>query len=211
MEFVLKRSNPGGNITGLAVVVALHVVIAIGFMNALVRPMITPAPPTTYVTPLNPEPPKPREPLPRIDVNPVPRLYVPAIVPQPPPVIDTTIISTMSDPVMPMTTPGTQVAVLQPGITEKTAPSSSVGIACPNSQSVRSNMRYPPQARRDGLQGDVVARFLVAANGDIRNINITSSSNRAFNSAVVSAVGQFSCVGQGRDVVVEVPFSFRLE
>ena len=66
-------------------------------------------------------------------------------------------------------------------------------------------------ARREGLQGEVVAQFLVAAKGEIRNINIVSSSNRAFNNAVMNAVKQFSCVGQGREVTVEVPFSFKLD
>ena len=67
------------------------------------------------------------------------------------------------------------------------------------------------RARRDGLQGDILARFVVGSAGDIRNVDIVSSSQRAFNSTVINAVRQFNCVAQGRDVEVEVPFTFRLE
>lgn len=90
-------------------------------------------------------------------------------------------------------------------------PSAGLGAACPNAQGIRSTMRYPAQARRDGLQGEVLARFVVGARGDIRDIDIVSSSHWAFNSAVLSAIKQFNCVAQGREVSVEVPFSFRLE
>ena len=90
-------------------------------------------------------------------------------------------------------------------------PSMAVSAACPNSQAVRTSMRYPLMARRDGVEGDVVARFIVGAAGGIRGAEIISSSNRVFNSAVLAAVQQFQCAGQGRDVMVEVPFSFRLQ
>ena len=90
------------------------------------------------------------------------------------------------------------------------APAGVLGIACPNAQRVREEMRYPPSARREGIQGDVLVRFMVGIAGEIKNINIISSSNRALSNAAVSAVKQFSCAPQGQDVAVEVPFSFRL-
>ncbi|MBL8523321.1 MAG: energy transducer TonB, partial [Betaproteobacteria bacterium] len=86
----------------------------------------------------------------------------------------------------------------------------SVGIACPNSQQVRTEIKYPPAARKDGLQGEVLIEFTVAANGEIKDIDIKSSSNRAFNSVSVAAVRQFKCNAQARDVRVQVPFSFKL-
>ncbi len=86
----------------------------------------------------------------------------------------------------------------------------TVGVVCPNSREVQSNMAYPAAARRAGVQGDVIARFLVSANGTIRDIAIVSSSSSSLNRAVVSAVAQFRCTGQGHEVAVEAPFSFRL-
>ncbi len=86
----------------------------------------------------------------------------------------------------------------------------SVGIACPNSQSVRGAVPYPPAAIRGGVQGDVVARFVVGTNGQIRDISIVQSSSRLFNLTVMSAIREFQCVGQSSEVQVEVPFTFRL-
>ena len=86
----------------------------------------------------------------------------------------------------------------------------SVGVACPNSKEVREAAKYPPQARKDGLQGDVELEFTVGTNGEIKDINVVSSSNRVFNSAAISSVRQFKCNAQGSDVKVRVPYSFKL-
>jgi periplasmic protein TonB len=86
----------------------------------------------------------------------------------------------------------------------------AVGVACPNSQSIRENMRYPLQAQRAGLQGEVEVEFTVSAAGVISGESIVSSTNRAFNSAALLATRQFKCVGQGQDVKVKVPYSFKL-
>ena len=64
---------------------------------------------------------------------------------------------------------------------------------------------------REGVQGDVLVRFLVGVTGEIKNISTVGSSNRALNHAAVSAVELFSCAAQGQDISVEVPFSFRLK
>ena len=92
-----------------------------------------------------------------------------------------------------------------------TVASGAVGVACPNAQRVRESILYPATARREGIQGDVLVRFLVGVTGEIKNISIVSSSNRALNHAAVSAVELFSCAAQGQDISVEVPFSFRLQ
>ena len=83
-------------------------------------------------------------------------------------------------------------------------------VACPNSREVQASMLYPAQARRSGIQGDVIARFVVGANGSIRDIAIISSTSQTLDRAVINAVAQFRCVGQGQDIVVEAPFSFKL-
>ena len=92
-----------------------------------------------------------------------------------------------------------------------TVASGAVDVACPNAQRVRASILYPATARREGVQGDVLVRFLVGVTGEIKNISIVSSSNRALNHAAVSAVELFSCAAQGQDISVEVPFSFRLQ
>lgn len=208
MEFAMKRNSPTRSLSGFAVVVALHVAFAIALINGLVRPPLAPQQKDIDVTILRDTP----KPLPMKDKpvdQPMQKVYVPTPVTPPPPDFQSPIVASTEPIPVPDRVAITQTSI-QTGVISD-FPVAQVGVACPNSQSVRTSMRYPPQARRDGLQGDVVARFLVAANGEIRNINIVSSTNRAFNSAVVSAVGQFSCLAQGRDVTVEVPFAFRLE
>lgn len=86
----------------------------------------------------------------------------------------------------------------------------SLGIACPNAAEVQGNIRYPAQAVREGIEGEVTAHFVVTGAGEIKNVAIASSSNRIFNNVVTQAVQQFGCRGQGQDVVVEAPFTFRL-
>jgi protein TonB len=85
-----------------------------------------------------------------------------------------------------------------------------VGVACPNSQQIRSEVAYPEQALREKLEGSVLIEFTLMANGSIKDIDILSSSDRAFNNVSVSAVRQFVCTSQGSDVRVAVPFVFKL-
>ena len=209
MEFVLQRRSPVGNFAGLGAVVIFHFLILLAFMHGLARDPVafTPLSPIDWVRIIEPVPPPPKQPLPKL----VAQSVAPVEVPQPevidiPPVSMEVITPSQTDP---STAPVDGQATAKDS--NQGATLAGLGAACPNAQGVRSTMRYPAQARREGLQGDVVARFLVAANGQIRNINIVSSSNRAFNNMVMNAVKQFSCVGQGREVTVEVPFSFKLD
>lgn len=209
MEFVLQQRNPVRKVTGFAAVVAFHVVIVLVFMQGLAQHRVAFTPPTSfdYVPVVDPVPPPPRPETPTpIATTFAPTTFpLPVVTDLPPVVVDTISVAVAERPAVTSTGPSVTAAG------EQGAVSTSLGAACPNAQGIRSSMRYPAQARRDGLQGEVVAQFLVAANGDIRDIAILTSSNRAFNSAVMSAVKQFSCVAQGRDVTVQVPFSFKLE
>ena len=209
MEFVLQPRSPARSFAGLAIVTGLHIAIVLGLMYGLARNHVKfnlPAP-IDWVSIVDTPPPLPRLPMQAA------RQSVPVITPQemvldiPLPVADTLAPPATDAPPVPDGNPVAGRPITGAGA----AASASLGVACPNAQAIRSTMRYPAQARRDSLQGDVLAQFVVGADGDIRDLRILSSSNRAFNGAVMSALMQFSCIGQGRDVSVEVPFSFRLE
>ncbi len=210
MDFVLQQRNPVRKLTGLTTVVALHVVIALVFMQGLStgRFAFTTPENITLVPIVETTPPPPKPDMPELvsRAQTTTTMPQPVVTDMPPVVIDTISAPTVDTPVVVSTGRPVSVSSDQGAVTTP-----SLGAACPNAQSIRSSLRYPAQARRDGLQGEVVARFMVAANGDIRNIAIVSSSHRAFNSTVLSAVQQFSCIAQGRDVTVEVPFSFKLD
>lgn len=210
MEYSLQRRSPASNAAGLAVVIALHVALVLGLMYGLTRSgvKISVPDPIAWVRPEEaPKPPPEPLPLPRSVVKhtltPPPMLSEVVIdVPTPPNTISTSADSTATTPALPDAVPDVKPVA---------NPTNSLGVACPNAQSVRAAAQYPAQARREGLQGDVLARFIVGARGDVRDIQIVQSSNRVFNTAVMGAVRQFNCIGQGQDVAVEVPFSFHLE
>lgn len=209
MEFVFREQSPAKRAMRLSVVVALHVVLIGGLMAGLGRTGMRILPPESieYINIIdNTPPPAPRPETHKTKaVSPV-TVPVPDVPVQMVPVPEQTIAAAPADAVI--SSESSSMAVTDGA---GSTPSMAVSAACPNSQAVRTSMRYPLMARRDGAEGDVIARFIVGAGGGIRGAEIVSSSNRVFNSAVLAAVQQFQCAGQGRDVMVEVPFSFRLQ
>lgn len=212
MEFSLQRSQPSRRLAGLALVGVAHVAVIATLMFGMTRShtIFAPPAPIEWVSIIEPvRPPQKLEfrELPRTE--PVPVVMVPQTI-----VLDQPPLQTDTIQVAPETSaPAVADSAAGSGTVSdgKAVASAGLAAACPNAQGIRASLRYPPQARRDGLQGEVLARFVVGAAGDIRNVDIVSSSQRAFNSTVINAVRQFNCVAQGRDVVVEVPFTFRLE
>jgi periplasmic protein TonB len=212
MNYALKQHHHRENVAGLAVVVALHAVALYFLATAAVRGIGTTAPPKPIDIIKIYETPKPPVPIvTSVDIRPsVTVLSVPLVIDNEitiselPPASASNQINAADVSRVPESATVAQAKDGAPGA------SAALGVACPNAQRVREEMRYPPAARREGIQGDVMVRFVVGLAGEIKNINILNSSNRALSSAAVSAVKQFSCAAQGRDVTVEVPFSFRL-
>jgi len=208
MDYAQQQRSPGKHLAGITVVIILHVALgyalvnglATKVMNVIKQPLETkiieevkkPPPPDTPPPP----PPKMVQMLPTF----VPPPEVMVQVPIAPPVMATR--SAVAPPVFaPPAPPAPPVVAAAPP---------SVGVACPNSQEIRTNIKYPVQARKDGLQGEVLIEMTIAANGEVKDVEVKSSSNRAFNSVSISASKQFKCNGQGRDVRVQVPYSFKL-
>ena len=81
---------------------------------------------------------------------------------------------------------------------------------CPNSRATMAEIKYPAAARAAGIQGNVLIDFTVSANGDVKNIAVVSTPNPNFDNEVIESVRKFKCSGQGRDVQVRVPFTFKL-
>ena len=206
MDYAQRQRQPGKHVTGITVVVIFHIVLGYALVNGLARQVIDviKAPLETKIIEEVKKPPPPDTPPP-----PPPKMVqvMPTFVPPPEvqvqvPVVQAPIsnVTAVAPPVYAPPAPPAPAVVGTP----------SVGIACPNSQQIRTDIQYPAQARKDGLQGEVLIEFTVAANGEIKDIDVKSSSNRAFNSASINAVRKFKCNAQGRDVRVSVPFSFKL-
>lgn len=216
MDYRNAQASPSKHLTGISVVVGVHLVmgwlvasgVGAGIVKEIVKPIVVM--PLLPEKPVLPEPKKLEEAAaPKVDL-----LYFP-------PVEIVLIQEKQADPIAfnrPAEAPefknASDLGLGSNSKSDSAAPPiaavSSVGVACPNSQSIRENIRYPAQAQRDGLQGEVEVEFTVSAAGVISGESIVSSTNRAFNSAALLATRQFKCVGQGQDVKVKVPYSFKL-
>ncbi|WP_225976140.1 energy transducer TonB, partial [Paracidovorax avenae] len=87
----------------------------------------------------------------------------------------------------------------------------SVELVCSNYADVRQAVGYPSRARRQGLEGTVVAEFNVSPSGSVENLRIASASSDLFAGPVLEAMRELRCKGQGVPVRVRVPFSFSLK
>ena len=206
MDYAQQQRQPGKHLTGITVVIVLHAIVVYALVTGLARKAmdVIKQPMTTKVIEEVKKPPPPDTPPP-----PPPKLVqiIPTFVPPPEVQISSpvqqSVISNPTPIAPPVYAPPKPVVVAPP------APP-SVGTACPNSQQIRTEIKYPAAARKDGIQGEVLVEFTVATNGEIKDVDVKSSSNRVFNSVSVNAVRQFKCNAQARDVRVQVPFSFKL-
>ncbi|HEX4858795.1 MAG TPA: TonB family protein [Usitatibacteraceae bacterium] len=206
MDYAASQRNPVKHLTGISVVIVLHVLMAWGLANGLARKVmeVVKGPLETKIIEEVKKPPPPDQPPP-----PPPKMVqvMPTFVPPP----EVQIAVAAPAPVISNPTP-VAPPVYAPPAPPKPAVQAppSVGTACPNSQSVRQEIKYPLQARKDGIEGEVVVAFTVTTTGEVKDVEIKSSSNRVFNSVALNATRSFKCNGQARDVRVEVPYSFKL-
>jgi protein TonB len=216
MDYAQQQRNPAKHLVGFTVVVLLHVLIVWFIMNGLARKVIDvikkpletqiieevkpPPPPPPVQLPPPPKfiaPPPPFIPPPEVQVN----------VPPPPNAIQTTSNVPVEAPPIAAVAP----APAPPAPAAPPAPP-SIRAACTNYAKQMGDTAYPRDAIKEGLdRGEAVVRFTVSATGEIKDIVAVSSSNRAFARAAITAVHDFKCSAQGRDIVFEVPFSFRRE
>ena len=210
MDYAQQQRSPGKHLAGITFVIIFHLALGYALMNGLATKVmnVIKQPLETKIIEEVKKPPPPDTPPP-----PPPKMVqvMPTFVPPPEvqiqaPQIQQPVIANTS-PVAPTTfAPPSPPAPPAPA----TASAPAVGVVCPNSRQIQADIKFPTQARRDGLQGEVLLEFTLAANGEVRDVDVKSSSNRVFNSVSINAVRQFKCNAQGRDVRVQVPFSFKL-
>lgn len=168
-------------------------------------PPAPPAPRPPAPTPPAPKPPPQPRPAPaRADVAPVPPAPpeppAPAHMPPAPPA-----------PAAPAPSPAPVAAPAPAPAPAPAAPANvSVELVCSNYAEVQQAVGYPSRARRQGLEGTVVAEFNVSPSGAVENLRIASASSDLFTGPVLEAMRDLRCKGQGMPVRVRVPFSFRL-
>jgi protein TonB len=210
MDYAQQQRQPGRHAVAFTVVVILHIVLGYALVNGLARKVVEviKAPLETKIIEEVKKPPPPETPPP-----PPPKMVqvMPTFVPPPEvqiqtPIVQAPVISNTTAVAPPVYAPPAPPA--PPAPVAKAPP--SVGVACPNSREIRQDIKYPIKARREGITGDVLIEFTVTTSGDVKDVDVKSSSNPIFNSASVAAVRQFRCTPQPRDIRVQVPFVFNL-
>jgi len=88
----------------------------------------------------------------------------------------------------------------------------TAGVACANYQTVMGDAVFPREAKTQGLErGEVLIQFTLGPNGEMKDIKALRSTSPVFTRAAIRLVGEYKCQGQGREVVVQVPISYKLE
>lgn len=203
MDFALdpQQQYSRKSVSSIGVTVLLHLVIGYALVTGLARDVINViAKPieTRIIEEIKPPPPVKAVPPPKF-VKPPPA-YVPppeVRVNVPPP--ENTIATVSSAPPEPYRPVEAAPAVAK------------VGLACPDSTRIRQSLEYPRQALQDNISGNVLVQFVVGTNGASRDFNLIRSAHPLLNRAALAAAQRFNCVGQGREVVVQVPFEFKVE
>jgi len=216
MSFARPQSRPTRHALRVGFVVLLHIALAWGLMNGLARKVvqIVNAPlDATIIEEVKPPPPPP----PRIELPPPPKFAPPppAFVPppevavQPTPLPQATITATQSEP-PPAPVPAAAPRAEAPAPVK--APTVSASVACANYNKVMGEAGFPREALRKGLEkGDALIQFTLGESGEIRDVKALRASNPIFASNSMRIVTEYKCAGQGREVVVQVPFAYQSE
>jgi TonB family protein len=77
------------------------------------------------------------------------------------------------------------------------------------------NPRYPEEARKNKIMGDVVCRTVITAEGEVSDVEIVESEDEIFNQATIDAVSQWrfepaTLEGKPVDVYYVVTVRFNL-
>jgi protein TonB len=215
MDFAQQQRDPTRHLIGIGAVVILHVLVVWALVSGLARKVVEVVKGPIEVKVIEeiikkpPPPPESLPPPPKVQAPPPPFIPPPEVNIAPPPTPAPTITAVTKD------APPAPHAPVIAKVPETPAPAAppavrSAQVACANYRDVMSNIAYPREALKDGIEGDVVIEFTVGANGQIKDAVIKSSSNRVFNRAAMGAVGQLSCQSGGQDIRVLAPLSFKL-
>jgi protein TonB len=217
MDYAQEQRNPSKHLVGITVVILLHVALVYALLNGLatkVLEVVKKPLETQIIEEVKPPPPPPPQqlpPPPKFIAPPPPYIPPPEVqvnVPPPPNAIQTTtsVVPVETPPIAAVAPPAPPAPAAAPPAPQ------SARAACPNYAKAFGDSAYPREAIKDGIdRGEAVMRFTVGANGEIKDVTPVSSTNRAFVRAATSIIREFKCVAGGRDVVFEVPFSFKRE
>ena len=215
MDYARQQRNPSRHLVGIGGVILFHALVIYALVTGLARKVVEVVKGPIEVKVIEevktPPPPEAAPPPPKIAAPPPPFIPPPEVNIAAPSTAPTITAVTREAPPAPV------APVIQPPAPPTAAPPpppagpKSARVVCPNYVEVMSSITYPREALLDGLEGEVLIEFTVGADGSIKNVEIKSSTNRIFNRAALTAVqSKLSCQGQGQDVRVQAPVSFKI-
>lgn len=205
---VYKPKDPSRRYKGIAMVVALHLVLGWAIVsgtakNALVilkKPLEAVVIQEVIIPPPPPPPPKQIKPpeAPKVEAPPPPFVPPPDVAP---PVTNAPVIQSVAAP-----PPAPPVIAPPPPPAPKPAPNrNDIRVACPTQ--VAPEM--PRKALQDGSEG-VVRAQVVIKDGAVREVTILSGP-RVFHNAVKAAMMQYQCTADATEIVATQEFVFKIE
>ncbi|HEY0857711.1 MAG TPA: energy transducer TonB [Albitalea sp.] len=213
MDFSQQQANPRRNAVGFSFVVVLHLAVVYALVTGLAQKMVevVRAPIETTVIE-EPRKPPPADvvlppPPPQMDAPPPPFIPPPEVqIQQAPPQQPAITVQQATPP------PVAEFKPMPPAPAPEQAVSVAAGVACPNFATVMGDVAFPRDAMRQGIdKGEALIEFTVTAGGTVKDLRVVSASHAIFARNSLRIVSDYKCKGQGHDVLVQVPFGYRLE
>jgi len=219
MQFGQQQSDYRRRFVGFGAVLLFHLLLVYALVTGLAKKVVdvVRAPIETKVIEEVKKPPPPPEvvvpPPPKLEAPPPPFIPPPEIqIATPPPPQPTITATTPTPPPAPVTiTPAPPPVAAAPAPPPAPA-TASASVVCSNYATVMGDVAYPREAQRQGIErGDATIQFTLSPTGEIKDVKALSATHQIFARASIRIVSEYKCKGQGRDVVVTVPFSYKLE
>lgn len=207
---------------GFGAVLLFHVLLVWALVSGLAKKVVdvVRAPIETKVIEEIKKPPPPPEvvlpPPPKLEAPPPPFIPPPEIqVATPPPPAPTITATTPTPPPAPTVIAPAPAPVVAPPAPPAPAPApapAQVGVVCPNVTTVMGDSGFPRDAQRQGIErGNAVIEWTVGPGGEVKNMRVVSSTHQIFARNSMRLIGEYKCIGQGRDVVVRQEFNYKTE
>ena len=207
---VYRPKDPSRRYKGIAIVIALHVLIGWGIVsgtakNALVmlkKPLEAVVIQEVIIPPPPPPPPKEIKPPEAMKVDAPPPPFVP------PPDVAPQATSNAPSITSVATPPPTPAVIAPPPVAAPPRPAPNrqdLRVACPT----QVPPEMPRKAIQDGSEGVVKAQALVK-NGSVQEVTILSGP-RVFHAAVKAAMMQYKCTADATEILATQEFVFKIE
>lgn len=220
MNFAQRQRDPRKHLVGITAVILFHGFIVYALLTGLAKKVVdvVRAPIETKVIEEVKKPPPPPEvvvpPPPRLEAPPPPFIPPPEVqIAAPPPPQPTITATTPTPPPAPVVIAPAPPPTVAPAPPAPPVPATvSASVVCSNYQQKMGDASFPREAARAGLErGEAVIQFTLAANGEVKNVRVLKSSHPIFARAASKIVSEYTCAGQGQDVIVNVPFLYKLD